>query len=154
MSEKANNRQVDDDLVLQQAKAILAERLARGMRIENAKDAKDLAILELTNLEQEEFGCLFLDSRNQVISFEILFHGTINRSNVYPRVIAKQALDLNATAVILCHNHPSGDPQPSQSDIDLTTQLKQVLQVFDITVLDHLIVGGAETHSFAEHGLL
>lgn len=154
MSDEINDREIDEEVVLQQAKAIMAARLARGIRIENAKDAKEHAVLKLTNLEQEEFGCLFIDTRNQVIAFEVLFYGTINRSNVYPRVVAKQALDLHAAAVILCHNHPSGDPNPSQSDITLTNQLKEVLQVFDISVLDHLIVGGSEVYSLAEHGLL
>lgn len=149
-----HDREVDEESVLRQAKAILAKRLARGTRITNAKDAQDLAILEFTNLEQEEFGCLFLDTRHQIIAFEILFRGTINRSNVYPRVIAKQALDLHAAAVVLCHNHPSGDPNPSQADIALTKQLTETLGLFDIRVLDHLIVGGATAYSLAEHGLL
>lgn len=145
---------LDDEEVVRQAKAIIAQRLARGIQIQDVGDAKDLVVLELTNLAREEFGCLFLDSRNCVITFELLFSGSINRANVHPRVIAKQALDLHAAAVIICHNHPSGDPHPSQSDISLTKQLVDVLNVLDIKVLDHLIVGGAETYSLVEHGLM
>ncbi len=145
---------VDEEAIISQAKAILQERVRRGMRVKSTSDAVDLIQLHLSSSDRELFGCVFLDTRHQVIEFEILFQGTINRSHVHPRIVVKQALDLNAVAVILCHNHPSGDPNPSHADISLTKQLKETLQLFDITVLDHVVVGGGTAYCFASHGLL
>jgi DNA repair protein RadC len=97
---------------------------------------------------------LFLDSAHQLIDYTEMFTGTINQAAVYPREVAKRALIVNAAAVILAHNHPSGLVEPSQSDIGITSRLKEVLAVFEISVLDHIIVGKGRTASFAERGLL
>jgi hypothetical protein len=97
---------------------------------------------------------LYLDNQNQLIAHETLFTGTINRTEVHPREVVKRALHFNAAAVILAHNHPSGETTPSQADKTLTQRLVQVLQLVDIRVPDHLIVGGRQIYSFAEHGLL
>lgn len=105
-------------------------------------------------LEREEFRVLYLDNQNQLIAHETLFTGTINRTEVHPREVVKRALHFNAAAVILAHNHPSGETTPSQADKTLTQRLVQVLQLVDIRVPDHLIVGGRQIYSFAEHGLL
>ncbi|EFB1757935.1 DNA repair protein RadC, partial [Escherichia coli] len=102
----------------------------------------------------EEFRVLYLDNQNQLIAHETLFTGTINRTEVHPREVVKRALHFNAAAVILAHNHPSGETTPSQADKTLTQRLVQVLQLVDIRVPDHLIVGGRQIFSFAEHGLL
>ncbi len=104
--------------------------------------------------EREEFRVLYLDNQNQLIAHETLFSGTINRTEVHPREVVKRALHFNAAAVILAHNHPSGETTPSQADKALTQRLTQVLQLVDIRVPDHLIVGGRQIYSFAEHGLL
>ena len=83
-----------------------------------------------------------------------MFHGTIDSASVYPREVVKEALRLNAAAVILSHNHPSGSPEPSQADKALTQRLKEALGLMEVRTLDHIIVAGAETVSFAEHGLI
>ncbi|HCF4815162.1 TPA: DNA repair protein RadC, partial [Pseudomonas aeruginosa] len=110
--------------------------------------------LHMAALEREEFRVLYLDNQNQLIAHETLFTGTINRTEVHPREVVKRALHFNVAAVILAHNHPSGETTPSQADKALTQRLVQVLQLVDIRVPDHLIVGGRQIYSFAEHGLL
>ena len=97
---------------------------------------------------------LFLDNQHRLIAHETLFAGTINHTQVHPREVVKRALHFNAAAVILAHNHPSGATTPSQADKALTQRLVQALQLVDIRVPDHLIVGGMQILSFAEHGLL
>ncbi len=97
---------------------------------------------------------LFLDSQHRVIRFEELFRGTINAASVYPREVLKAALAYNAAAVILVHNHPSGDPEPSDADRRITERLKEVLGLMDIRVIDHVVVGCDGCRSFAEMGYL
>lgn len=103
---------------------------------------------------REVFAVLFLDSQNQVINYEELFIGTLNATAVYPREVARAALRLNASAVVLTHNHPSGFVQPSRSDEQLTQTIKKTLELFDIRVLDHIITGGNQSVSMAELGLI
>lgn len=110
--------------------------------------------LHMAALEREELRVLYLDNQNQLIAHETLFTGTINRTEEHLREVVKRALHFNAAAVILAHNHPSGETTPSQADKTLTQRLVQVLQLVDIRVPDHLIVGGRQIYSFAEHGLL
>ena len=110
--------------------------------------------LSLQHSPQEIFMVLFLDSRNQLLAAEELFRGTLAQTAVYPREVVRRALERNAAAVILAHNHPSGLPEPSQADKHLTSVLQRALQSVDIPVLDHLIVGSGRRFSFAEHGLL
>ena len=105
-------------------------------------------------LEYEVFVCLFLDVKNRLIRMEEMFRGTLTHTSVYPREVVKRALELNAAAVVFGHNHPSGVSEPSSADHALTQALKQVLNLIDVKVLDHLIVGGTEVYSFAEHGTL
>lgn len=90
---------------------------------------------------RERFGVLFLNQQHELIDYQTLFEGTINQASVHPREIAKTALELNCAAVILAHNHPSGDPTPSEADIHLTRQIQKALQLFDIRTLDHIILG-------------
>ena len=89
-----------------------------------------------------------------MIEFKVMFKGTINASGVYPREVVKQALKVNASAVIFAHNHPSGNAEPSQADIRVTTRLKEILEIVEVRVLDHFIVGEGTLVSFAERGLL
>lgn len=103
---------------------------------------------------REVFACLFLDNRHRVMAYEELFFGTIDSASVHPREVVKRALTLNAAAVILAHNHPSGVPEPSRADEQVTTRLKEALGLVEIPVLDHLIVGDGDIVSFAERGLL
>lgn len=97
---------------------------------------------------------MFLNNQNQVLAFKELFQGTINETAIYPREVVKQALSLNAAAIIFVHNHPSGDPEPSQADKHITLKLKYALELVDIRVLDHFIVAGSKSISFAERGLI
>lgn len=104
--------------------------------------------------QHERFAGLFLNSKNHLIKFEYLFNGSINSAQVYPRTVAQYCLKLNAAAVIFAHNHPSGDTQPSESDIALTWQLKKTLALIDVKVLDHFVVGVNQTFSMAGHQMI
>ncbi len=103
---------------------------------------------------REVFGVLFLDARHQVIAFEILFLGTLDSATIHPREVVRRALALNAGAVILAHNHPSGIAEPSNADRALTRRLAEALELVDIRVLDHLVFGDSDATSFAERGWL
>ena len=98
--------------------------------------------------------CLFLDNRHGMIAAEGLFHGTIDGASVHPREIVRRCLELNAAAIIVAHNHPSGNPAPSQADQRITEKVKEALALVDVRVLDHFVIGGGDAYSFAEHGLL
>jgi DNA repair protein RadC len=124
-----------------------------GGTFSNPSYAKDFFKLKLRLEERECFACLFLNNQHQMIDCEVLFQGTIDSASVYPREVAKRALHHNAAAVIFAHNHPSGVAEPSQADRMITEKLQQVLQLFDIRVLDHFIIG-SDVYSFAEHGLI
>ena len=102
----------------------------------------------------EQFRVLFLDKKNRLIADEILGHGTVDRAPVYPREVIKRALELSATAIILAHNHPSGDPTPSQNDIELTGQIITAAKALGVTVHDHLIIGRNNIVSFKTLGLM
>ncbi len=117
-------------------------------------DVKDYCRLNLGGLPHECFWALFLNSQNQLIEYRTMFRGTLTQTSVYPREVVKEALELNAAAVILTHNHPSGAVQPSRADEALTQTLKQALGLVDIRILDHIIVSAGETLSMAERGLL
>lgn len=110
--------------------------------------------VKLAKIEHEVFSTVFMDSQHQVIAYEELFRGTIDSAAVYPREVVKRCLHHNATAVILSHCHPSGFPEPSQADIRITKRLKDALSLIDVRVLDHIIVGGANSVSMAERGLV
>lgn len=102
----------------------------------------------------ETFACLYLNTQHQIIGFEELFQGTLDAASVYPREVVKKVLECGAAAVILCHNHPSGSPEISQSDKMITNRLCEALELIDVRVLDHLVVAGPHVVSFAEQGLL
>ena len=107
---------------------------------------------ELAHQTRERFGLLLLDQQHQLISFKILFEGTINQAEVHAREVVKSALEHNAAAVILTHNHPSGDPTPSTADIQLTNALSQALNLIEVRTLDHIIIGDkGRWHSFAQN---
>jgi len=103
---------------------------------------------------KEQFRVLFLDKKNRLIADEILGHGTVDRAPVYPREVMKRALAHEATAIILAHNHPSGDPTPSQSDIDMTNQMIAAMKPLGVTIHDHLIIGRDNIASFRTLGLM
>jgi DNA repair protein RadC len=116
-------------------------------------DSKNYVELLLTDKKQEHFAVLFLTNGNTLIKSEILFNGTINAASVYPRIIAQKCLEYGAAAVILAHNHPSGTTVPSEADIAITKRITKALELFDIKILDHLIVG-SNVVSMAQMGLI
>ncbi len=139
---------------LEIGKRYLEENLHIRSSFISPSDAKQYLIAKLSAYKQEVFSCIFLNSKHQLLRYEELFHGTISCAPIYPRIIAQKALEYNAAALILSHNHPSGSTQPSDEDISTTQNLISVLNHLDIRVLDHIIVGGSDCCSLAEHGLL
>lgn len=125
-----------------------------GVAFTSTQAASDWLKLKMAGLEREEFMVMYLNQQNQLIAYETLFAGSISSTEVHPREVVKRALYFNAAAVILAHNHPSGNIIPSQADKTITQRLVKALHLVDIRVPDHLIVGGAQILSFAEHGLL
>jgi DNA repair protein RadC len=140
--------------VLEIARRALAERLAQMPTFEQPQAVKDYLRLQLGALDREAFGAMFLDAQHRLLRFETLFRGTLTHTAVHPREILKRALALNAAAVVLAHNHPSGVAEPSRADELITGTLRQALQLVDVRVLDHVVVGRDTTVSFAERGLL
>ncbi|MEY4364132.1 MAG: hypothetical protein RLZZ24_1484, partial [Pseudomonadota bacterium] len=110
--------------------------------------------IELGALAHEIFGVLFLDNQNRLIEFQPMFRGSLTQTMVYPREIAKVALQLGANGVVLAHNHPSGQVTPSRNDLDLTQNLRQTLALIDVHVRDHIIVAQGQSFSMAEAGML
>ncbi len=140
--------------VLEMVRRYLRETLQRGDALRNPADTRNYLTAQLRDRAYEVFACLFLDTRHRVIAFDEVFRGTIDGASVHPREIVKLALAHNAAALIFAHNHPSGIAEPSQADLRLTRRLREALQLVDIRVLDHLIVGDGAVLSFAEQGLL
>lgn len=134
----------------------LLERQLRepGTPFTTSSSVRDWLRLHLSTPEREEFIVLFLDNQHRLIAHETLFRGTINSMTVYPREVVKAALKHNAAAVVLAHNHPSGHAEPSDADRRITENLKQALELVDIRLPDHLVVGGMDIVSFAERGWL
>ena len=139
---------------IQEAIEILESKFKQSEAFTNPTAVKQFCQLHLASEKDEQFCCLFLNSQHHLIKFEKVFSGTIDGASVYPRVIVRKALELNAAAIIFCHNHPSGVTEPSQSDIKLTERLTEALKLIDVRVLDHIITGLNETSSMAESGLL
>ncbi|ATM77382.1 hypothetical protein CRN79_16710 [Serratia fonticola] len=144
----------NEDLILQQAQTIIENRYIRGQQLLSVQEVRDYLMLRLAPLEHEVFGCVLLDNQQRILTYQELFRGTINGVNVYPREVVKLSLQYNAAALILVHNHPSGEPEPSQADLAITKRLVSALELVDVRVLDHFIVAGTQTVSMAERGLL
>ena len=140
--------------VLEMSRRALQEEMQCGDALNSPRAVRDYLRLLLGGRQHEVFLALFLDTQHRVIASEELFHGTLSQTSVYPREVVKRALAHNAAAVILAHNHPSGVTEPSQADQLLTAALKQALGLVDVRVLDHFIVAGGQTLSFAEKGLI
>lgn len=140
--------------VLELARRTLAAEMARRPVFDSPQAVRDFLRLELAELGHEVFAVLFLDAQHRLIRFEPMFRGTLTQTSVYPREVLKRALALDAAAVILAHNHPSGVAEPSKADEFLTQSLKTALQMIDVRVLDHFVVGRGPVVSFAERGLL
>jgi len=130
----------------------LGESLQRDAVFTDPTTVKRYLSTRLRDRQREVFACLFLDTRHRLIQYEELFFGTIDGASVHPREVVKQALANHAAAVIIAHNHPSGVAEPSRSDLAITERLIEALQLVEIRVLDHFIIGDGEPWSFAEHG--
>jgi DNA repair protein RadC len=136
------------------ARRYFEESLPVGASIRSPAETQSFLHAKLQHLPHEMFCCLYLDNRHRVLRFDPLFRGTIDGTSVYPREVVKEALAVNAAAVIIAHNHPSGVAEPSQADERITQRLKSALELVDIRLLDHLIIGQAQTTSLASRGLL
>ncbi len=147
-------RQNEVRSVVSLALAILSERHRPGQSLTSPEETRAYLRLLLGERKAEVFYCLFLDNRHRIRGVEELFQGTIDGAAVHPRVVVQRALEINAAAVILAHNHPSGVAEPSRADEAITRQIKGALALVDVRVLDHLIVTAEESVSFAESGLL
>jgi DNA repair protein RadC len=140
---------------LELARRALAERMKERDLLASPAAVRDWLRLQLGALPHEVFGALWLDARNRLIAWDELFRGTLTQTSVFPREVVKRALARNAAAVILAHNHPSGVAEASAADELLTRNLKEILGLVDVRLLDHFIVAGnAAPLSFAERGLL
>lgn len=143
----------DDESVISAALRVLEKRIL-GQALTSPSDTRNFLQLKLALCEHEVFCALFLDAQHRVIDVVELFRGTLTQVSVYPREVLRAALAMNAGAVIFCHNHPSGSPEPSRADELLTQTLKTALALVDVRVLDHVIVASTGTVSFAERGLM
>lgn len=136
------------------ARRYFASSLRPGAAICSPADTEAFLQARLQHLGHELFCCLYLDNRHRVLRFDEMFRGTIDGTSVYPREVVKEALAVNAAAVILAHNHPSGVAEPSQADERITRRLKSALELVDIRLLDHLVIGAGQATSMASRGLL
>lgn len=133
---------------------LLEKKFYRSDVMTSPQATKQFLLAKLAQRENEIFCCVFLDNRHRVIAFEELFQGTINGASIHGRIVLKRCLHHNAAAVIFAHNHPSSDPSPSSADIAITKRLTTALELIDVRVLDHIIIGGHQTVSLAERGLI
>ena len=140
--------------VLELARRALAQQLTQKPLFNTPQAVRDYLQLQLGGLQHEVFAVLFLDSQHRLIAREEMFRGTLTQTSVYPREVVKQALTLNASSVVLAHNHPSGTAQPSRADEALTHTLKAALALVDVRVLDHFVVTASQAVSMAELGLV
>jgi DNA repair protein RadC len=137
-------------------KVVRERRQGYGLlrRVKNASDIFEAFRAHFEPVDREQFIAIILDGRNQVIGFNVISVGTLTTALVHPREVFKPAIVAGAAALILVHNHPSGDPEPSQEDRALTERLKQVGELIGIRVLDHLVIGDGRYVSLVERGLL
>jgi DNA repair protein RadC len=149
-----SSRPATPEEIIASAREHMSHRVRRGTQLSSPKVTRDYLSLKLGTLEREVFAVIFLDKRHRLISYQEMFQGTIDGASVHPREVVKEALKQNAAAVILAHPHPSGIAEPSQADELITTRLRDALSLIDVRVLDHIIVAGGDTTSFAERGLL
>lgn len=150
----ATMNQAEKESVIMLAMNMLAARHQRGRPIRSPSDTQAYLRLKLADVKTERFGCLFLDNRHRILGMRELFQGTVDGTSVYPRVVVQEALDVNAAAIILYHNHPSGVAEPSQADERITQRLKSALELVDIRLLDHFVVASSDCVSLAARGLI
>jgi len=139
--------------VLEINRRFLASQLRKAGPLSSPAQASEYLTHNLRDLKREAFAILYLDTRHHVIGYEELFLGTLNGATVHPREVVRAVLEHNASAVILAHNHPSGIAEPSQSDSTLTRRLREALELIDVRLLDHLVIGDGEFVSMSDRGL-
>lgn len=149
-----SSKYVQLQAIFEMSRRALSEQLQQYDILSSPQQVRDFLVLKLSALTREVFVVMFLDAQNRLNATEEMFSGTLTQTSVYPREVVKRALYHNAASVIFAHNHPSGVAQQSSADELLTAQLKQALALIDVRVLDHFIVAGNQTLSFAERGLL
>lgn len=142
------------DQIQEAARQAIEHKLRRGASFTLPAVVKEYLCAKLAGFEHEVFAVLFLDAQLNLLEYAEMCRGTISSASVHPREVVKEALRINAAAVILSHNHPSGNPEPSAADQSMTLQLRAALKLVDVQVVDHVIVVGSRTASFAERGLL
>ena len=140
--------------VMELARRALAQQMRAAPIFESPQHVKDYLALQLAGQTREVFAVLFLDAQQRLLHWQEMFSGTLTQTSVYPREVVRRALELNAGAVVLAHNHPSGVAEPSRADQYLTQTLKSALALVDVRVLDHMVVGRGSVVSMAERGLL
>jgi DNA repair protein RadC len=140
--------------VLEMGRRHLSAAMKAGDLLTSPDLVRNYLSAQLRHQPREVFAVLFLDNQNRLITYEELFFGTIDGASVYPREVVRRALAHNCAAVILSHNHPSGVAEPSQADCRITRRLQAALELIDVRVVDHMVVGDSEVISFAERGLL
>ena len=145
---------VTENDILLMARQLASLRLRKGRALTSPKEVFSHLQALLADYEHEVFALLMVDSKHRVLAFKELFRGTLDAASVYPREVVKLCLEHNAAAAILVHNHPSGDPEPSQADLTLTRKLQDALNLVDIRTLDHIVVGSEGCVSLAERGYL
>ncbi|MFM4802808.1 RadC family protein [Aeromonas bivalvium] len=145
---------VTDDDLLTIAQAIARQKLVKGTALTDKYLAQQALQGLLQTRDREVFASLFLDNQHRILAYEELFLGTLSAATVYPRDVVKRALHHNAAALMLVHNHPSGHPEPSRADIEITHRLQSALELVDIRLLDHLVVATEGIVSLAERGYL
>jgi DNA repair protein RadC len=144
----------NEETVLTVARAIAARDIVRTHAMTTPRAVREFLAIQFAGLEHEVFAVIFADTRHRVIAFETMFRGTIDGASVHPREVVKAALKYNARAVIFAHNHPSGVAEPSPADELITRRLTDALALVDVGVLDHVIVAGPRSMSFAERGMI
>tara|TARA_R110001592_G_scaffold1874_11_gene11393 strand:- start:3115 stop:3810 length:696 start_codon:yes stop_codon:yes gene_type:complete len=140
--------------VVEMSRRYLAEALRQRPVFSSAASTRQFLLAQLRQEIREVFAVMYLDNQHQLIRYEPLFYGTIDGAAVYPREIARRALELHAAALIVAHNHPSGIAEPSDADIRITRRIRDALALLDMRLLDHCVVAGPEVISLAERGLI
>lgn len=148
------SRKQEDELIAKALKVLESRIKYSGDQLSSPHAVKNFLRLKSAQYDHEVFSCLFLDVKNRVIEHREMFRGTLDQAAVYPREVLKAVIELNAANIILSHNHPSGDAEPSTADKRITNVLKDLLSPLGVHLLDHIIVGVNDVQSFSEQGLL
>ena len=152
---QATTPQAIEQAVIERALRILRTRMRQNCNLESlsgTEAVKRFMLLTFGGIQNEQFGCLFLDSQHKMIEYKTMFFGTVGLCSVYPREIIKLALAHNATGLVVAHNHPAHSPRPSGDDMTITRVLRDALKFVDIVLQDHLILSGSSVYSMREHG--